>query len=64
MATPDTEIEDDSDCESALQDVTGSINDICNEIDDKNYSKALEELDDAQDKINAIHVYLTTKAKE
>lgn len=57
-------IGDDDECLSILQDVQGDINDVTNYLDDKDYGKALEELDDLQEKIDAVHVYLTTKAKE
>ena len=60
----DTVIDDDEDLMSTGQDIQGDINDIINYVDAKDYAKALEELDETQEKIDAIHVYLTTKAKE
>ena len=62
--TGNSEITTDEDCMHKAQDVQGSLNDMINEVDDKDYVQALEELDDLQEDINAIHVYLTTKAKE
>lgn len=61
-AIPD--LTQDEEVLSTLQDVQGDLNDVINLTDDKDYVKALEELDDAQEKIDAVHIYLTTKAKE
>lgn len=58
------DIENDEEVLSTGQDIQGDINDIINLVDDKDYVKALEELDDLQEKIDSIHVYLTKKAAE
>lgn len=58
------ELKTDEEVLSSGQDIQGDINDIINLVDDKDYVKALEELNDMQEKIDAIHVYLTTKVEE
>lgn len=59
--TIETEILDDPDFLSALQDIEGDLGDIGDLVDDKNYTQALEELQQVQDTISAMHKYLTGK---
>ena len=63
LQTVKEDIENDEEVLSTGQDIQGDVNDIINLVDDKDYVKALEELDDMQEKIDSIHVYLTNKAK-
>lgn len=63
MSTDDEvteEITNDEDAMQSCQDMQGDLNDVVIQIDDKNPVKALDLLEDMQEKIDALHVYLTT----
>jgi hypothetical protein len=58
-----TEIENNEEAMGTCQDIQGSLNDVVNHIDDDNPVKALEVLDELQEEINSLHVYLTDQVE-
>lgn len=59
-----TEITSDEEAQQALTEVIGDIDDIEGLIDDVNYTKALEDMDDMLEKLSSVRVYLKKKAEE
>lgn len=59
-----TEITSDEEAQQALTEVIGDIDDVEGLIDDVNYTKALEDLDDMLEKLSSVRVYLKKKAEE
>ena len=57
-----SEVTDDEGADQALTDIEGELNDVSNALSDSDYQEALEACGNAQEKINALHVYLTGKA--
>ena len=56
------EVNTDEEADAILTDIEGELNDVSNALSDVDYQEALEACGNAQEKINALHVYLTGKA--
>lgn len=55
------EITNDDECIQALTELEGDIDDVKDSIGEVDYAEALSDVGDMQEKINAIHVYLTSQ---
>ena len=56
-----TEVTSVDEAQMTLQYVIGSVDDVDDYIDDGEYSKALEELDEAIEKLQSVRVYISSK---
>ncbi len=53
------DITNDEEAMEACQDIQGDLNDVVIQIDGKDPVKALEVLEEAQEKVEELHVYLS-----
>ena len=57
------EVTDDDSAQGLITDAVGDLDDVESAIDDVDYVKALEELDDVLEKLTAVRVYINGKVE-